>query len=100
MKACAVPGPAMAPMRSFTEIVHCSSGTPAPSLPGADFRVDYKLGKEVLFILIDTAEPVIVVTGFDAGMERILSRWEIGISCIRPMRLTTTRRSHGDFARG
>src|SRR6267378_2521040 len=26
-------------------------------------------------------------------MERILSRWEIGISCIRPMRLTTTRRS-------
>jgi len=31
------------------------------------FRVDDKLWKEVLFLLIDTAEPVIVRDGFDSG---------------------------------
>jgi hypothetical protein len=31
------------------------------------FRVDDKLRKEVLFILIDAAEPVIVCDGLDAG---------------------------------
>src|SRR5712672_2612618 len=31
------------------------------------FGVDYKLGKEVLFILIDTAEPVIMSDRFEAG---------------------------------
>jgi len=66
-KRAAVRAPAMAPMRSFTKLFHWSSGTTSSVMTCVGFPDRLQTAEEVLFILIDAAEPVIVGDGFNAG---------------------------------